>query len=264
LDYRPKIADKIDARFVPEAPSAIKLVNVSFTYNGFTEPTLKNINFEIKPKEKVAIVGDNGAGKSTLIKLIMRLYDATEGSIYLDGINIKEYEVKPYRDSFATVFQDFQIFAAKLSENVMMDIVKDSDFLGKLENLPQDIDTPLTREFYDSGVMLSGGEAQKIAIARVFAKKSATVILDEPSSALDPISEYNMNISLMEAVKDKTVIFISHRLSTTRLADRIFMLANGEIIEEGSHEDLMKLNGKYAEMFNLQAEKYSMDEQEVS
>ena len=205
----------------------------------------------------------------------MRLYDVTEGGIALNGHNIKEYAVWDYRELFATVFQDFKLLSASVAENVLMREVadeqgeippedrekviaalKNSGVYERIMQLEKGIETTLSREFDEKGTILSGGEAQKVAIARVFAKNCKMVILDEPSSALDPISEYNINHSMLEAAKDKTVVFVSHRLSTTRIADRIIMFENGEIIEEGSHDELMRRNGKYAEMFLLQAEKY--------
>lgn len=207
-----------------------------------------------------------------MIKLLMRLYDVTQGEILLGDTDIREYASEEYRKYFGVVFQDYQIFAATIGENVKMDCVQEQDeaamrealrqsgFEEKLNTLARGIKTNLTREFDKEGINLSGGEAQKVAIARIFPRNCNMVILDEPSSALDPISEYNVNQSMMEAAKDKTVVFISHRLSTTRNADRIIMLADGEIIEEGSHDELMKLNGKYAHMFNMQAEKYRQEQ----
>lgn len=245
--------------------------NVTFTYNGESKPSLKNINLTISPFEKIAIVGYNGAGKSTLIKLLLRLYDISEGEILLGDTNIKEFDTNSYRKDFGVVFQDFQIFAATLGENVAMDCTQEEDkkkilkslyksnFGESIEKLTLSLDTPLTKEFQQTGVNLSGGEGQKVAIARVFFKSCKYAIMDEPSSALDPISEYKLNQNMIEISKDKTVIFISHRLSTTVMADRIYMLENGEIIEEGSHQELMNLNGKYAEMFNKQAEKYQCE-----
>lgn len=222
----------------------------------------------IHPYEKVAIVGYNGAGKTTLIKLLMRLYDPTEGGIYIGDTNIKEYDVEKYRKEFAAVFQDYQIFAATLGENVVMDYVKEqekekvqsallhSSFDDKLKKLPLGINTPLTKEFEKDGVDLSGGEKQKVAIARAFYKDSHYAVMDEPSSALDPIAEYKLNQNMMEIAKNRTVIFISHRLSTTVMADKIYMFERGEIIEQGSHSELMALDGKYAEMFKKQAINY--------
>ncbi len=272
IEYNPNLAEAEHPKKMPVKPEPLSLRNVSFTYESLKEPTLKNINLTIRPGEKIALVGFNGAGKSTLIKLLMRLYDVTGGEILLGGTDIREYSAEEYRKHFGVVFQDYQIFAATIGENVKMDCVKEEDeaaikealyqsgFEEKLNTLPHGTKTNLTREFDKEGVGLSGGEAQKVAIARIFPRDCNMVILDEPSSALDPISEYNVNQSMLEAAKDKTVVFISHRLSTTRNADRIIMLADGEIIEEGSHEELMKLNGKYAQMFNMQAEKYRQEQ----
>lgn len=268
MEYKPKLKESEHPKKMPEKPEPLCLRNVSFTYESMTESTIKNINLTIQPGEKVALVGFNGAGKTTLIKLLMRLYDVTQGEILLGNTNICEYSVSDYRKYFGVVFQDYQILAATVGENVMMDCVKEEDeasiqealcksgFEEKLRALKYGTKTSLTREFDKEGVSLSGGEAQKVAIARIFPQDCNMVILDEPSSALDPISEYNVNQSMLEAAKDRTVVFISHRLSTTRNADRIIMLANGEIIEEGSHKELMQLNGEYAKMFNMQAKKY--------
>ena len=250
-----------------DEPVSIKLENVSFTYPGCEKPTLKNINLEIKPYQKIALVGYNGAGKTTLTNLILRLYDVTEGAITVDGKNIKDWTLRSYHDNFAAVFQDFSLFGATLGENVAMngtpdkekvlEALKESSFSKQLDN---GVDSVLLREFDDEGVSLSGGEAQKVAVARAFYKDCPFAILDEPSANLDPVSEYALNESMSRAAKDKTVIFISHRLSTTVMADVIYMLENGEIVESGSHEELMAKNGKYAYMFNLQAEKYKEEQ----
>lgn len=244
-------------------PKTIELKNVSFTYPGNTEPTLKNINLTLHPREKIALVGYNGAGKTTLTNLMLRLYDVTQGQILIDSQDIRSVTVESHRSRFAAVFQDFQLFACSLGENVALDAkvhpqraeqaLAHSGFQRKL---PHGMDTELLREFDDAGVMLSGGEAQKVAIARAFYKDCPYVILDEPSANLDPVAEYNLNQAMMEAAKDKTVVFISHRLSTTVNADCIYVMENGEIIESGSHSALMAQNGAYAAMFKLQAEKY--------
>lgn len=269
LSYEPSIEGK-EGMEPKEETEPICLKDVSFTYEGETKPSLQDINITIKPLEKIAIVGYNGAGKSTLIKLLLRLYDVSEGAVYLGSTDIRELKTESYRSNFGAVFQDFQIFAASLGENVAMDFVKEeerekiietlcrSGMKEKLDSLPKGIDTPLTKEFQEDGQNLSGGEAQKTAIARVFLRPYKYVIMDEPSSALDPISEYNLNQNMLEIAKDKTVIFISHRLSTTCMADRIYMLEKGRIIEEGTHHELMKKNGKYAEMFLKQAGKYQI------
>ncbi len=241
----------------------IEFKNVSFTYPGNEEPTLKNINLTLHPYEKIALVGYNGAGKTTLTNLLLRLYDTTEGEILIGGRNIKDETIESHRNRFAAVFQDFQLFAATLGENVALDLDPDEkraaralEHSGFTKKTEHGLKTELLREFDDGGVMLSGGEAQKIAVSRAFYKQCPYVIMDEPSANLDPIAEYNLNKAMMEAAQDKTVIFISHRLSTTINADRIYVMENGEIVESGSHFELMKMNGKYAYMFNLQAEKY--------
>ena len=229
---------------------------------------LKHINLKINKGDKIAIVGYNGAGKTTLIKLIMRLYDVTDGEILYNGVNIKEYDPVEYRKRIGTVFQDFKIFATSIAENVMngtynekdeqtvLDALQAADFTEKLNTLEEGIETHLTREFNDKGTNLSGGESQKVAISRVFAQNYPIVIMDEPSSALDPMAEYNLNQSILHNTEGKTVIFISHRLSTTRIADKIYMFDTGRLIEEGNHEELLEMDGKYAEMFKLQSQNY--------
>lgn len=245
------------------AAEEIELKNVSFTYPGNSEPTLKNISLTLKPKEKIALVGYNGAGKTTLTNLLLRLYDVTDGEILIGGRNIKEETIESHRNRFSAVFQDFQIFAASLGENVALDINPNKDaaetalkHAGFTKETANGIATELLREFDDEGTMLSGGEAQKVAVSRAFYKNCPYVIMDEPSANLDPVAEYNLNRAMMEAAENKTVIFISHRLSTTRNADRIYVMENGTIIESGTHNELMNKKGKYAYMFNLQAEKY--------
>ncbi len=244
-------------------PKEIKIENLSFTYPNNDHQTLTDINLTIKPYEKIALVGYNGAGKTTLTNLLLRLYDATEGSISIGGEDIRDVTIGSHRDRFAAVFQDFQLFSCSVGENVALDLDPDEERVMKAlgssgfsKELPKGIDTEMLREFSDEGIMTSGGEAQKVAIARAFYKDCPYVILDEPSANLDPVAEYNLNQAMLEAAHDKTVIFISHRLSTTINADRIYVMENGRIIESGSHSELMKQNGTYSYMFNLQAEKY--------
>lgn len=271
LSYEPKTDNK--ALIKAQNLSDIEICNMSFTYEGADKPTLHNVNMHIKKGEKIAIVGHNGAGKTTLVKLIMGLYNATEGSIKISDEDIKSYEPKSLHRRFGTVFQDLQVFALPLSHNVLMRKPKNDDerklveeslikaqFGEKLMTLPNGIDTMVTKEFDENGMGLSGGEAQKIAIARVFARKPDIVILDEPSSALDPIAEYNMYKNMLTATSGETVIFISHRLSATRDADRIYMFEQGSVIEQGSHAELMALGGKYAQMWQLQAQNYLAQE----
>ncbi len=244
-------------------PKTVELKNVSFTYPGNDHPTLKNINMTLHPKEKIALVGYNGAGKTTLTNLLLRLYDVSEGQILIDNQDIRDVTLESHRKRFSAVFQDFQVFAATIGENVALDTEVDEAraqsalrHSGFSKELPDGLNTYLLREFDDGGMMMSGGESQKVAISRAFYKNCPYIILDEPSANLDPVAEYNLNQSMIEAAQDKTVVFISHRLSTTVSADRIYVMENGEIIEQGSHEELMALDGTYAYMFNLQAEKY--------
>lgn len=252
----------------------VELEHVGFSYGAAYGDTIQDISFSIAPGEKIAIVGYNGAGKTTLTKLIMRLYDPLRGIIRMDNTDIREYEVQTYRQSIGAVFQDFKIFAGTVSENVLLDLESEdplqrdadreqirqalthSGLAKRIQALPQKLDTQLTTEFAADGVNFSGGESQKLAVGRVFYKDAGLIILDEPSSALDPIAEYQLNHAMLEATAHRTVIFISHRLSTTRLADRIILLEQGQIAEQGTHEELLKLNGKYAAMWRAQAGQY--------
>lgn len=271
LAYEPKV-ERSEGDNVPEGIGELSLENVSFRYRDDIPNTLNNISMKVKPGEHIAIVGYNGAGKTTLIKLLMRLYDPTEGDIKYHNKSIAEYLPSDYRRRFGVVFQDFQLYGAKLSENVVMDdltkeelneeapkildALKKSGFSERLAKLNKGLLTSVTTEFDEDGTDFSGGEGQKIAISRAFYQDADILIMDEPSSALDPIAEYELNCAMEEAAKGKTVFYISHRLSTTRHADRIIMLEKGSIIEEGSHDELMKLNGKYAEMWSVQASNY--------
>lgn len=267
LAYEPKIHSE-EGIEPAEGAREMELDGVSFAYDQRTGGLLRDISLHIAPGEKIALVGYNGAGKTTLVKLLMRLYDVDAGRILADGRDIRTYDVQKYRDSIGTVFQDFQIFAGSVRENVLLDVadgcgedgikeaLADSGLMERVERMEKGIDTPLTTEFMEDGMDLSGGESQKLAIARVFYKKAGLMILDEPSSALDPIAEYQLNHAMLSATKDKTVIFISHRLSTTRLADRIIMLEQGRIVEQGSHSELLERDGKYAQMWRVQAGAY--------
>lgn len=272
FDYEPKITDGgKDA----EEFQSIEFKNVSFTYPDTSKEILKNISFKINKGETIAIVGVNGAGKSTLVKLLLRFYDANEGEILYNGINVKEYNVQSLRNAFATVFQDYKNFAMSVNENIMCHecsddekkiaekALKQSGVWEKIQSLPKGADTVLTREFEIDGAGLSGGENQKVSAARLFARDFQIAILDEPSSALDPIAEYKMYENLIDVTKDKTVIYISHRLSSAVLSDRIYVLGNGTILESGSHAELMAQGGEYSKMFTLQASSYK-GESEVS
>ncbi|SCW50821.1 ATP-binding cassette, subfamily B [Ruminococcaceae bacterium YRB3002] len=269
LEYKPSIEGSSGLTPEPGA-SVLALENVSFRYPHSEKNTLNNISLEIRPGEKIAVVGENGAGKTTFVKLLMRLYDVTDGSIMYGGHDIREYATDEYRKKIGAVFQDYNIYAASLAENVLMHKVSEgdeekvvmalekSDFGRKLARLSDGINTQLTREFSEEGTNLSGGESQKVAISRIFAGDGGRTIsiLDEPSSALDPVSEYKLNKNLIDNAKNDTIVFISHRLSTTRMADRIYLFENGMIKEQGTHDELMQLNGRYREMFDRQAQNY--------
>ena len=266
-------------REIPKRAGVLECRNVSFGYQKDC-PILRNVNLIIRAKEKVALVGYNGAGKTTLIKLLLRLYDPTEGEILLNGVDIRNYDVEEYRRYIGAVFQDFKLFAATVAENVVMDrvtmneaatmadgkfvqehavleAVTKSGFASKLANFPMGLQQELTREFSDEGTDLSGGEAQKLAVARAFYKNAGLVFLDEPSAALDPIAEYHLNRAMKEVAKEKTVLSISHRLSTTRDADIIYVMEQGKVIEQGSHGELLKQGGVYATMWEAQASRYA-------
>ncbi|MCR5085830.1 MAG: ABC transporter ATP-binding protein/permease [Lachnospiraceae bacterium] len=269
LAYEPKM--KVNEGEPARAGNAaMELSDVSFRYRGDLPDTLRGINLSVKPGEKIAIVGYNGAGKTTLIKLLMRLYDPTTGVISYNGKDIREYRASDYRERIGVVFQDYQMYGASLAENVIMNCseaakghepeivsaLTRAGFGERLQSLPKGLDTQVTTEFDREGVNFSGGESQKIAISRAFYMNSDILIMDEPSSALDPIAEYELNRAMRHAAKGKTVFYISHRLSTTRDADRILMLEQGQIVEEGTHESLLRRNGRYAQMWRVQAGRY--------
>ncbi|MCI8308333.1 MAG: ABC transporter ATP-binding protein [Lachnospiraceae bacterium] len=253
---------------IPGGAGELECRGVSFGYQK-DALILKNINLKIRAKEKAALVGYNGAGKTTLIKLLLRLYDPTEGAIFLDGVDIRNYDVAEYRRYIGVVFQDFQLFAAAVAENIVMDrltkgyetaalaAVRKSGFLEKLQTLPNGLNQELTKEFYEDGVELSGGEEQKLAVARAFYKEAGVVFLDEPSSALDPLAEYRLNRAMKEVAREKTLLSISHRLSTTRDADIIYVIENGRITEQGTHAELLSRGGVYAAMWEVQAGRYA-------
>ena len=275
LEYEIHIAEDENAPVVPSFQK-LELKNMTFGYEGQENPALSNVNLTVNVGEKIAIVGHNGAGKTTLIKLLQRLYDPSEGEILINGENIKNYRLSSYRNLFGTVFQDYRLFATTVAENVMLrgDItdedraaVKDAltrtGIYDKVEALSNGVDSNVTREFDNEGAMFSGGEAQKISIARIFAGNQEIVIMDEPTSALDPIAEQEMYRNMFEACEGKTVIFISHRLSSATMADRVYMFENGEIIEQGTHSELLAMNAKYADMWHKQADTYA-DAEEVT
>ena len=250
-----------------DMPFAVEMKNVSFSYDN-SNFALKNISMSIKPGQKIAIVGENGAGKSTLTKLLLRLYDTSSGDILINGQPIRDYDVHALRSDIGIAFQNTNLFAMTLAENMKLyrevSDEKLNEVVGKLglssvlKKFDCGLDAQVTKEFDKNGIVLSGGETQKLGLARLFTGQFGLLILDEPSAALDPIAEYELNKVIME-LRDTTTIMISHRLSTVRDADCIYLIENGEIAEFGSHAELMKQGGKYAAMFNMQAEKYVSD-----
>lgn len=247
--------------------SQIVINNLSFGYTA-DRPVLKNIDLTIKKGQKIAVIGHNGAGKTTLVHMLLRIYNPDTGTIMMDGKNISDFDLKQYRQLFGCVFQDFNIFAMSIAENVALSFVKDdmievvrealrvSKLEEKIKNLPDNISSILTKEFDEKGIEFSGGEYQRLAIARAYMKDSNLLILDEPTSALDPIVEDELFNSFLSIGRDKTVIYILHRLSYAKMADVILFMKDGEIIERGSHAELMEMNGCYAELYNIQSQMY--------
>ena len=251
----------------------IKLENVSYRYPGADKDTLTNINLTLHPGEKLAVVGLNGAGKTTLIKLICGFLDPTEGRVLLDGKDIRDYNRRDYYMMFSAVFQSFSLLAGTIATNVAQDsegidmervkeCVEKAGLRKKVESLKDGYKTYLNREVFDEAILLSGGETQRLMLARALYKNAPFIVLDEPTAALDPIAESEMYQKYNEMTSGKSSIYISHRLASTRFCDRIIMIADGGIGEEGTHEDLLKAGGKYAELFEIQSKYYKEGESE--
>ncbi|MBQ3125942.1 MAG: ABC transporter ATP-binding protein [Clostridia bacterium] len=269
LAHKPAIEENAEG----ERPQGgvLEMHHVSFRYEGAENDALTDVSLIIRPGERIALVGHNGSGKTTLVKLLLHLYEPTAGEITLDGRDWRDFNLTGWRRQFSTVFQDYRNFSFTVGQNVLLrpsndpdadralieQSLRESGAWEKVESLDHGINTTLTREFDDKGAVLSGGESQKISLARVFAEPERPfVLLDEPSSALDPIAEHKMFENMMRAAAGRAVVFISHRLSSATTADRIYMMEKGRVIESGSHAELMALNGKYADMFRKQAENY--------
>lgn len=252
------------------AKANIKFENVSFMYPDATEYVLKNITFDIIAGKKYAIVGLNGSGKTTIIKLILRIYSPTSGKITLNGIDINQIPYRQYISKIACVMQDFALFAYSIKENVIFDGIFDetrfrdcinkSGLKEKISSLPYDINTSLYRELDEEGIEFSGGEGQKLAMARALYKKADIMILDEPTSALDPIAEYELFMRFNDITDNKTTIYISHRLSSTKFCDEIIVIHNNEIAERGNHQMLVENGGLYASLYASQAKYYQENE----
>ncbi|MBD5527424.1 MAG: ABC transporter ATP-binding protein [Lachnospiraceae bacterium] len=272
--YESKVVSRKE-EMVAVSFSGIKIEHLYFKYSESDNYTLKDICMEIRPKQKIALVGYNGAGKSTLINLILRLYDPDQGSITYNDKNICDYNVKNYRSKYGIVFQDINVYAATIGQNIAMDTKVYSDeemqnvmsslrLKEKINSYEGGFSTKLTHELSDSGEMLSIGQCQCLALARIFIDPEKQLyILDEPTSALDPIAEEEIFETINSYLADKTVIYISHRFSASKIADKIYFMEKGQIVEQGTHDELILQSGKYAYMFNLQA-KYYRDETETA
>ncbi len=272
LEYKEEIPEDQKGILPEKEFESLVFDNVCFSYKD--EETIKNLSFELKKGEIAALVGHNGAGKTTIVKLLLRLYDPSSGVIRVNGRDIREYDLHAYREMFAATFQDFSIMGMTIKENVLMGrhyekedelverSLKRAGIYEKVQSLPKGIHTMMTKEFEEDGAVLSGGESQKLAVARTFAKDSPVKIFDEPSSALDPLAEYELFQNIMKEGQDHTMLFISHRLSSVKSCDKVFMLEGGRLIEEGSHGQLMELGGSYAQMYKKQAMNYlALDEE---
>ncbi|MFD1267807.1 ABC transporter ATP-binding protein [Paenibacillus motobuensis] len=247
---------------------SIDFRNVSFKYPKSDNWVCRNLSFTIESGQSIAIVGYNGAGKSTIIKLLMRLYDPIEGAIFINGINIKEFDRKEYYKLFSVIFQDIKIFAASVEQNIAMSLgesvskekVKNSAKIAnidqKISSLQNGYNTNLLKVIDEDGTELSGGQNQRIALARAIYKDGPFFILDEPTSAMDPMAEYQFYMNFRNIVRGKTAIYISHRLASTKFCDKIFCFEKGCLIEEGTHEELLQLNGTYAKLYRIQSEKF--------
>lgn len=255
------------------AKYVFKFENVSYKYSGAANFTLKNINITLNPGEKLAIVGLNGAGKSTFVKLLCRLYEPTEGRILLNGKDIQSFDLDEYRKLIAPVFQDEESYAYSLAQNVSMktkdktdykkaeDKIREADLGDKLDQLPAGINTILYKYLSDDGIDLSGGQKAKLMLARALYKNAPVIILDEPTAALDAIAEEKSYKNFNNMAAGRTTIYISHRLSSTRFCDKVAMFDQGNIVEYGTHDELLKKNGKYAEIFNVQAQYYKEEKE---
>jgi len=270
LEHKNEIINTEDAEKMNESIAEISFDDVCFAYPGTKIDVLKGIKTKILAGQKIAIVGPNGSGKTTFVKLLLRLYDVSSGSIEYNNKNIKQIDIEQYRLLFGVCFQDSKVFAMNVYENVTLDDAKDKEDIvlsameasGIKEKVISNggLKKMLTKEFDNDGMVLSGGEQQKLALARVFAKDCEVVVLDEPTSALDPIAEEDLFQHMLTLCENKTVIFISHRLSSAKIADKILFIKDGQIAEEGSHAELIQKKGLYAEMFISQAQSYQESE----
>ena len=266
LEMEPSVSNNSK---VHAEPGVIEFRGVSFSYNMQDSNAISNVTFTINKGERIAIVGENGSGKSTIIKLLLRLYDPNQGAICINGKNIKEYDLSSYRNLFATVFQDYHLFAFSVLDNILMgqnfdevklnQSIEINEFSNVIERLPLGLNTMMGKEYDDNGVVFSGGQQQQLAISSAYFRDSNIMVYDEPSSALDPKAEAKFFENLLKLGENKTIIFISHRLSSAVYADRILFFSKGELVESGTHNELMNKNGCYAKMYKMQASGYFDD-----
>lgn len=249
-----------------EGIDTIQFVNVGYRYPNQNDYAVRNVSFTIHKGQTIGLVGDNGAGKSTIIKLLLRMYHVTEGDILLNGKSIYSYEYKDYLSYFSSVFQDYMLYAFSIRENILFDRKKEEEGIyyllrnvgleKRIENLPSGLDTSYTKKFDKDGVEFSGGEEQKLVIARALALGGEVLVLDEPTAAIDPLAEYDIYKLVLKLKESYTSLFISHRMSTTRFCDKILVFDEGYLMEEGTHQELMDKNGLYCKMYSMQKQYY--------
>ena len=269
FDVQPTVISKPNAQAVPKPiVSGFRFENVGFRYPGSERWAVRGLSFTFQAHERIALVGENGAGKTTLVKLLARLYDPDEGRILLDGVDLRDYDLGSLRKNIGIIFQDFVRYDFVLRENIgisQIEALTDDARIREaahrsladsvVQRVPQGYDQMLGKRF-DNGVELSGGEWQKVALARAYMREAQVLILDEPTAALDARAEYEVFLRFAELTKGRMAVLISHRFSTVRMADRILVLKNGELVDDGTHDELVARGGLYAELFSLQAAGY--------
>lgn len=267
-------SDREDCIDIPVKQNVhIKVDNVTFTYPGAAEPALKNISYTFEPGKKYGIVGANGSGKTTFVHLLMGLYTATEGNIFIEDIPVQQLKKEQLYDLFSSVLQDYNIYSYTVKENIMLgqrddeetlkELIEQMQFSSRFEELTHGVDTYISKEYSDAGTEFSGGEQQKIAILRAFYKNAPILVLDEPTSALSPQSEFQLYTDIEKMAKGKSVFFISHRMASCKMCDEILVFNKGQLVEKGSHSELMNQKGLYYEMFLAQINLYTEQREDI-